>query len=236
MALTWTTGYPKIVEAGDTTATVRVNTATQAIDSTCYFVIVPHNATAPSFTQVKAGQNSDGTAVVADFRGNVVVDATSVNHDMTAATLIKLTSYDVYFDASNSSDGTLGPTKVVFKSGGASITSTPAASVAMNSLFTYAPTADGTISGWGLTGNPYNMHFSSTTGAISWAPINTQETSGTLILRATPTYGLPNDQTLTVTVTADNSIPSLSAMTNRNNNWRLASNNLPIGLTQTIGL
>jgi hypothetical protein len=235
MALLWTTGYPKAVNVGDTTAIMRANLNAFA-DSTAFFVIVPHGATAPSFAQVLAGQNSDGTTLAAGLKGNIHVVYVATDYDMTASTLTKVTKYDAYFDASNTASGTVGPTLVGFTTAGATITSSPTLTATANTQYTYSPTADGTISSWSLVGAPSNMFFSTSTGVITWTPSVDQRSSGQLDMTATPTVGAVNTQSFTITVSPDVSIPSLSASSHRNNHWALASNGLPIGLTQTVGL
>jgi len=97
-APSWIATYPKVNAITATTAVFDVEIDE---DGTGYFVVVPNNATAPTSAQVKAGTDSNDTAVATGFSGNVELLA-NVENMLTASNLTSQTNYDVYFVAEDS--------------------------------------------------------------------------------------------------------------------------------------
>jgi len=92
-------GYPKLSTIEETLAGIlaKINEA-----GTGYFVVVPKDADAPSPAQVKAGQDSTGTAVNTGFYGSGILSA-NVETELIATNLSIGTQYDMYFIAEDSS-------------------------------------------------------------------------------------------------------------------------------------
>lgn len=106
----WISTYPKAGTVAGNTAQFLFKTN---IDSTAYFVVVPDGASAPSSTQVKAGQNADGTAVAAGFSGNTALIA-NVEGNSSASSLISETAYDAYAVSEASGGLQASPSKIDF--------------------------------------------------------------------------------------------------------------------------
>jgi len=65
-------GYPQVHAVTSTTAEVLVKSG---ITGSAYAVCLPSGSSAPTPTQVKAGQNADGSAVAGNFKGSVILTA-----------------------------------------------------------------------------------------------------------------------------------------------------------------
>jgi large repetitive protein len=116
-------------------------------------------------------------------------------------------------------------------------TSTPPSTATEGVFFSYAPTAtDSTstpITSWSIAGNPVGMFINTSSGLVTWTPPNYAQTVN-LVVTAHDSTALKTDQSFSVTVGQNNLTPSLSLMTQRENNWRLASNGFGVGLSQNI--
>jgi hypothetical protein len=90
---TWTATFPQVTDATETGATAR---ASINEGGTAYFVVVADGATAPSSTQVKAGNDASDSPAIDS--GSIALTA---NTELTEAItgLSATTAYDVYFVA-----------------------------------------------------------------------------------------------------------------------------------------
>jgi hypothetical protein len=118
------------------------------------------------------------------------------------------------------------------------ITSSAPSSATEGVLFSYQPTVSDTTSNtWSLTGAPSDLLFNTSTGSMNWTPqAYVHAINMTLSVSTSDTTSLPAYQGINLTVGRNQNVPSLSAGTSRNDQWVLASNNLPIGLTQNVPL
>jgi Putative Ig domain len=115
-------------------------------------------------------------------------------------------------------------------------TSTPPSTATQGVLFNYAPTAtdaSSTITSWGMSGNPVGMSINTSTGLVSWLPPFYAQTLA-LVVTAYDATSLHTDQSFSLSVIQNNASPSLTLVSQRENNWRLASNGLEVGLSQNI--
>ena len=106
---TWTASYPLAGTMGLTTAQVQ-----GSIDEAgkIYAVAVADGASAPSYAQVKAGQDASGASAIASASNTSVAASTAVTLSLSGLTAS--TAYDVYLAAEDnaSTPNTLGPTKI----------------------------------------------------------------------------------------------------------------------------
>ncbi len=92
-APTFTATYPKT--SGIASSSFNLLTNINEAGKT-YFVVVPDNATAPTSAQVKAGQNSAGTAIANNLKGTINNVAGATEYSANIAGLTQATSYDIY--------------------------------------------------------------------------------------------------------------------------------------------
>ncbi|MDX9695487.1 MAG: T9SS type A sorting domain-containing protein [Bacteroidales bacterium] len=90
-APTWTATYPKTANVLDSKADLTVNTDEPG---TAYYVVLPDGATAPSNTQVVAGQDATSTPVT--LKGSITIAAATTDYTTTITGLTPSTSYDIY--------------------------------------------------------------------------------------------------------------------------------------------
>ncbi len=68
-----------------------------------YYVLLVDGSTAPSVSQVKAGQNASNTLLASGLKGTISVTSSSTNFVESISTLTKNASYDVYLVAEDAS-------------------------------------------------------------------------------------------------------------------------------------
>ena len=88
--------YPAIDNENSSGFTLNVN-----IDEigTVYYVILSSGATAPSSSQVRAGQDASGTTLSSTYMGNITISAGFTSYSEALSGLSASTTYDVYFVA-----------------------------------------------------------------------------------------------------------------------------------------
>jgi len=104
----WTSTYPKAGTIDKTNIEILVKTDE---DGAAYFVALPYGATAPTSTQVKAGQDASGTPVAANLKGTVALTA-NTEASFWATSLTAQTYYDFYVVAEENSGPNLQPAPV----------------------------------------------------------------------------------------------------------------------------
>lgn len=87
----WTATYPKTANVLDSKADLTVNTDEPG---TAYYVVLPDGATAPTNTQVVAGQ--DATNAPVTLKGSIAIAAATTDYTTTITGLTPSTSYDIY--------------------------------------------------------------------------------------------------------------------------------------------
>jgi hypothetical protein len=121
--VTFTSGWPKAENptASGFTAKSKINTP-----GTTYFVVLASGATSPTAAQIKAGQDSNGTAVAANEKG-AITNTLGANEYVSAVTgLASNTTYDIYFVAEGASGVSLQatPQKVTVTTTGSAVAPT----------------------------------------------------------------------------------------------------------------
>jgi trimeric autotransporter adhesin len=95
---TFLSGYPKT--SNITTAGFNVIANLSETGKT-YFIILPNNATSPTATQVKNGQDASGSSLASNLFGTINVATANSDYSATIIGLTDNTDYDVYVDESN---------------------------------------------------------------------------------------------------------------------------------------
>ena len=107
----FTSGWPKVENATSSGFTAKTNAN---IGGTSYYVVLANGATAPSSTQVKAGQDATGTVLANNLKGSIACLAGATEYTAAITGLTATTIYDVYFVAENLAGNNLQalPTKL----------------------------------------------------------------------------------------------------------------------------
>ena len=113
-----TSGYPKIENETLTGFTAKSNLT---VSGKTYYVVLAGGASAPSSTQVKAGQDASGSSVA--ISGLITCDLAATEYSASVTGLSSYTTYDVYFVSEDASSNNLqiAPVKVTFSSNSVSV-------------------------------------------------------------------------------------------------------------------
>jgi hypothetical protein len=99
-APTWTSPWPKADSPTSNGFAAKVNIN---VPGTCYLVVLPNGATAPTSVQVKDGKDATGTPVSAAYKATIACAAGSTEYSTAIAGIASSTTYNVYFVAETNS-------------------------------------------------------------------------------------------------------------------------------------
>ena len=177
------------VEAGDTllfgATSIDLNSnGVSGPDGAGFSYTVSSAGTSPVLTISSAGVDD---ATVNAMLNSLVFNNTTNNDPSTSDRTVTLTSV-TDSGSGTTADGTVATVNVTPVNDGPSITSTAPTTATEDTLYTYTPTVvdvddanDGTNLTWSLSGQPAGMTVSST-GVVSWTPVNGVTTSGAVTL------------------------------------------------------